>query len=132
VRRPELAYKRLNVAVLVLLLGGLALPFLGPCVARVSPVYPHCVSRALFNRPCPLCGLTRGVGQALRGRWSGACEANPLSPAVLVLMLGEAVYRMAALLPALSGRLAAARRVDLGVHVVLAVAYLLYSLWFLL
>ena len=116
---------------LVLLLGGLALPFFGPLVAKISPVYPACPSRTWFNRPCPLCGLTRGVGHAVRGRWSGACESNPLSPAVLVLMLGEILYRSLALVPRLAVRLSRARRVDAAVHIVLAGLYLVYAAAFL-
>jgi Protein of unknown function (DUF2752) len=65
-----------------------------PCVVLTAWFYyPYCqhgptlcLSQLLLHRPCPGCGLTRGVCFLVRGRLLEAVHFNPLSLVVLVLM----------------------------------------------
>jgi hypothetical protein len=45
-----------------------------------------CIWKALFNRPCFGCGLTRGVCFLVHGRLHDAIRFNPLSVFALLLM----------------------------------------------
>jgi hypothetical protein len=41
----------------------------------------------LTGRPCPLCGLTRGVFALAKGHWAEALHFHPLSPLGLAMLL---------------------------------------------
>lgn len=45
-----------------------------------------CLSKLLLHRPCPGCGLTRGISFLVHGKMAEAIRLNPLSLVVLVLM----------------------------------------------
>jgi hypothetical protein len=66
-------------------------------VAAALPLLPGhdavtCPLRATTGAPCPFCGMTRGVGRALRGDLAGAALLNPGS----VLLVVAAVALVAA------------------------------------
>jgi hypothetical protein len=46
-----------------------------------------CPFRLVTGLPCPLCGMTRGVGSLLRARWADAAAYHPFSPVVLAGLL---------------------------------------------
>ncbi len=50
-----------------------------------------CLHQALFNKPCPLCGMTRSLHELLGLRLSSALQYNPLVlflPVFLILEVG--------------------------------------------
>jgi hypothetical protein len=47
-----------------------------------------CMMRLLFGLPCPLCGMTRGVSQCMRGRFVEATAFHPLAVPTFLLGLG--------------------------------------------
>ena len=49
-----------------------------PMPAR--PIVDLCVFHRLTGRPCPLCGITRGVFALAKGDWSAALSFNALAP----------------------------------------------------
>jgi hypothetical protein len=61
-----------------------------PAVAHAGPVL--CPLRAMTGVPCPFCGMTRGVVDAVHGDVGGSLSMNPgallLVAAALVLVLG--------------------------------------------
>lgn len=70
----------------------LAVPIGGLCLcALTDPDHPTglilCPFRLLTGWPCPLCGMTRGLGALLRGRWSDAVQLHLFSPLVLAALL---------------------------------------------
>jgi hypothetical protein len=74
---------------------GLALPFLFPFIRQWIPqAVPVCAFRSLFDLPCPLCGLTRGLGALCRGDWIGALRWNALVVPLAILGPIEAGYRL--------------------------------------
>ena len=59
-------------------------------VAVVGPLLETgvlCPLRRATGVPCPLCGLTTGVGAALHGDVPAAVTAHPLAPAAVVLLI---------------------------------------------
>jgi hypothetical protein len=41
----------------------------------------------LTGRPCPLCGVTRGLFALAKGRWSAAIHFNALTPLAFAMLL---------------------------------------------
>lgn len=88
-----------------------------------------CASMQLFGRPCPMCGLTRGLHAVWQGNLTAASEFNPLSLAVFIFLIAEAGFRTFMLLA--SCRPAAWKsiaRTDVLVHAALVSAYLGYAI----
>lgn len=60
--------------------------------AAAGYVVMSCPVWDLLHRPCPGCGLTRGVVELLRGHWRRGVEYHALAPAfaagMVVLLLG--------------------------------------------
>jgi len=80
-------------------------------LAAVLPLLPGhdaitCPLRATTGVPCPFCGMTRGVGHALRGDVGGALALNPGSVLLvvgvlaLVLAVRRATIRIPVWVPA--------------------------------
>lgn len=85
-------------------LGGAGVATIGALVAL--PLVPghealSCPLRTTTGVPCPLCGMTRGVGDAVRGDLGGAVVHNPGS---VVLVVAVVVALLAALLTPRGGR----------------------------
>jgi hypothetical protein len=97
---------------------------------RAPHVLPVCASQALFGRPCPLCGLTRGLAVLARGDAGAASRLNPLSVPVAGLMTAEILYRATAILCTgrIRRRVGLVVRVDAAFHVLLAALYIGYSI----
>ena len=125
-------YRRLNRTALGVIAFCLVLSFLLRLVGELIPWLPtRCASMAWLGRPCPLCGLTRGVGSLLCGRLGEAQAWNPLSLPLFAMLAAEVVGRIAALRRPPDGpALERITRIDLRMHVTLAVLYLLYCAWF--
>src|SRR5271170_7104876 len=66
-------YRRLAGAALLL-------AFLYFVSVPAEPRYRLCAFHWLTGRPCPLCGLTRGIFALAKGRFSQAEHFNALSP----------------------------------------------------
>ena len=52
-----------------------------------DPKFRLCPFYWLTGRPCPLCGLTRGLFALAKGDWSAAVHFNALTPLALVMIL---------------------------------------------
>ena len=58
------------------------------CVSvPADPQFRLCPFHWLTGRPCPLCGLTRGLFALAKGHWSAAIHFNALTPLALVMIL---------------------------------------------
>jgi hypothetical protein len=127
-----LDYRRLNRLIFLLLVSCLAAGWFFYAFRGVLPrVLTTCASLRVLGRPCPLCGLTRGLAAVLWGALPAARAWNPLAPAVAAALAGELLFRaVMAFRPVSSARLASVRRVDAGLHLVLGAAYLAYAAWF--
>jgi len=66
---------------------GLLLALLWWASPPAEPVFRACPFHWLTGKPCPLCGLTRGLCALGKGHWSQAIHFNALSPLGLVLLL---------------------------------------------
>jgi hypothetical protein len=110
----------------------LALPFLFAAAARIVPwLLPRCASLLIFGKPCPLCGLTRGLALLMQGHVSQAAGMNAMALPVLLLLLAELVLRsLVSFAPLAPERLARLSRIDLRVHLALLAAYIVYSIVF--
>jgi hypothetical protein len=52
-----------------------------------APRWRLCGFHWLTGRPCPLCGLTRGLFELAKGHWRAALHFNLLSPLALAMVL---------------------------------------------
>jgi len=64
----------------------LLLAFLYFVSVPAEPRYPLCAFHWLTGRPCPLCGLTRGIFALAKGRFREAEHFNALSPLGFALL----------------------------------------------
>ncbi len=69
--------------------GGAALLLLALWRLPVSalPAYRLCIFRRLTGHACPLCGITHGLLELAKWRWSEALAYNALSPMALVMIV---------------------------------------------
>jgi hypothetical protein len=106
----------------------LALPFLSPLLEKCLPsVWGVCPYRQLRGEPCPLCGMTRGVGAVLRGDFHRAVLLNPLSIFAVLFILSEVIFRALLLCLHLSRRSwSLLVRADIFAHLLLAGFYICY------
>jgi hypothetical protein len=73
-------------------------------------VKPFCVVKAVTGRPCPGCGITRGLLAILRGDLRRAWHLNPASFAVLLFFAHAAATAAGESLGTIAPERAAARR----------------------
>ena len=66
-------------------LSGLYLAFAASRPERDRPVI--CPFRRITGHRCPLCGLTRGIGLSLRGKFTRSGKQHPAAPVVTPLLL---------------------------------------------
>ncbi len=97
-------FRRLDAAARVLcLLGPLAAVFLFVTGRFVVPLLERvpltaallarvCVWHSVTYIPCPLCGGTRALALAARGRWGASLMMNPLATCLLAGALAAAVW----------------------------------------
>lgn len=64
---------------------------------RGSPLPESCLSRTLFNVNCPGCGLTRSFIHLAAGRVGDSLSANRVGWLLLIAVLIQIPYRLAAL-----------------------------------
>ncbi len=73
----------------------LALRLLGACLVlailcwaspAAEPAFRACPFYWLTGKPCPLCGLTRGLCALAKGHWSQAIHFNALTPLGFILL----------------------------------------------
>ena len=101
-------------------------------LSRHAPVPAfRCLSMSLLNRPCPLCGWSRGLDALLHGDAVTATAMNPLIVPAAVLVVINLVYRSIALFghPPLS-RWRWTRRVDGWGHLAAVAVYFGYAIVF--
>ena len=131
IQRSAHAYRDTNRALLLVLLFALGWSFLSLWLSRALPLpFTACVSQVWLHRPCPLCGMTRGLWALLHGQWQRALTLNPftiLAAAGIVMELG---YRVCGARSAQAARLVRFRRLDAWLHATLALGYLLYTVVF--
>lgn len=68
----------LAAAALLAALRSIALP--------AAPLWRLCGFHWLTGRPCPLCGLTRGLFELAKGHWCAALHFNLLSPLAFAMV----------------------------------------------
>lgn len=126
-------YRLLNRVLCAVILAGLAWPLALPWMdAILPPALRTCGSLRWFGRPCPMCGLTRGLGALLRGDPAQAQAWNPLAIPVFCLLVFELAYRSwAALKPLRPETRARVARLDGRLHAAAAIAYLAYAAVFI-
>lgn len=123
------SYWQLSWVVLALAVALLLLPWaLTAGALRHAPtVLTVCRYRVLTGRPCPICGLTRGMRAAQTGSLREANAWHPLALPLTALALLEVFFRL--------GILANRRRIipqralligDAGIHLLLFAAVMLY------
>lgn len=123
------SYRQLSWTVLALSVAFLLMPWvLKPGILRHVPrVLWICRYRVLTGRPCPTCGLTRGMWAAQTGSFREAAACNPLAIPLTALALLEVFFRLRIIA---AGRGRMPRRAlligDAGVHLLLFVAVMLY------
>jgi hypothetical protein len=123
------SYRRLNRTLFWLTLGLSILPLV---MIPAAPYLPwpvsRCFSLRFLGRPCPMCGLTRGLYLLARSRLAEAGDCSPLAFPAAVLLGAELLYRAGAAAVQLPARYAAAvARADVVVHAGLAACYLVYA-----
>ena len=128
------AYRKRNRFILIALLACLAWPF---AVWLLTSLFPYalqtCSSLRFFNRPCPMCGLTRGFLDLVRGNPAGAHAYNPLTLPLSILLMLEIIFRASISSKSKAQRLPTSLpRIDARIHILLVVVYLVYSVIFLL
>lgn len=128
------SYRNINRTLSFIMIYGLILPLIHRHLLKIAPcLFPECLSISLFRKPCPLCGLTRGIGELMRGNLTEACAYNILSLPVTVLLLMELIYRGYASFTKFNSRnLNQATRLDLRLHLIMLAVYLVYSLTFII
>ena len=72
--------------------GIIVLPIPGLSVTK--PLPQTCLSRSIFGVSCPGCGLTRSFVAIGHGDLHAALLANPIGPAIYLLCLLQAPYRL--------------------------------------
>ncbi len=82
--RPEPDKTRFGAQVLVI--GGL-LAFLRFYSFPANPRFTVCAFHWMTGRPCPLCGMTRGLSALMKGEWTAGIQFNALSPLVLAIFV---------------------------------------------
>ena len=129
--KPE-SYRAINVAVLAIVIYGLCIPLILPLIRGVAPLVSGvCASQRIFGIPCPLCGLTRGIGALMRGDLSTAIAFNVLSIPALFLLVCELLYRLRAVCIRLPpDSISRIVRVDMWLHATLLAIYLFYAVAF--
>jgi hypothetical protein len=130
----SIRYRNLNRFLLYAMLACLAWPFAVWALMHIFPqALQTCSSIRFFNRPCPMCGLTRGFLELVQGNLSAALAFNPLTPLLSLLLFVEIALRAAlstdALASAAPGPLP---RLDAKIHMMLGLAYLVYGLVFII
>ena len=102
--------------------------------AAASPLdLGACFSMRFFGRPCPMCGLTRGLHAVWQGDLAAARTFHPLSLAVFVVLVAEVFFRLALLLARCTPRVwKSIARADVLMHAALASAYCGYAIAWLL
>ena len=74
----RVAGRILAAAALFAALRSIALP--------AAPRWRLCAFHWLTGRPCPLCGVTRGLFELAKGHWRAALDFNLLSPLAFVMV----------------------------------------------
>ena len=128
----ERAYRRSNIAALTISILAITLPAIILPIRLATPhLLPVCYSITILGRPCPMCGLTRGIGSIIWGRFSKAIDFNLLSYAFFTIFLLEIVFRSYLLVAKPdSDRLSTIKAYDIRTHLCLFALYLLYAVYF--
>ncbi|HKV09204.1 MAG TPA: DUF2752 domain-containing protein [Thermoanaerobaculia bacterium] len=118
-----MASSALRLWALAGLLGLAGLAILHLWVPDADPRTAVCLSRRLFDQPCPGCGLTRAFAHLAKGEWREAVTDHPLAP----FLATEFALGWLAWGAVISGRLSRHRLpID---AIVLANAAVLCALW---
>ncbi len=128
-----MSYKNANKILLGITIYCLLFPLFSGLFSGIAPwIFPKCLSIAIFNKPCPLCGLTRGIGEiVIHGNISSAGAYNILSMPVFIVLLCEFAYRIFASFHEFSPKnIEKITRMDLRLHIAMLCLYLVYSLTF--
>ncbi len=86
-------FKRSNAWAQFIVAGGL-LAFFRFFPIPMHPKFSVCGFLWLTGRPCPLCGMTRGLSALTHGRWLEAVRFNWLSPIVLLILCAGLIRGM--------------------------------------
>lgn len=126
-------YRSLNRLLLCVLIAFVLWPL---AMLWLHPLLPDswrtCGSIRWFDRPCPMCGLTRGFLSLLMGNVAMARDYNLLTILLTTLLIIEVVYRslLSLTLRFPVSAVTSMMRIDSKVHIVLVVLYVAYSVVF--
>ena len=85
----------------------------------------------ILNKPCPMCGLTRGIGSIVWGRFSEAFNYNILSFSFFSMFLLEIAFRLYVIFSRPGAeKLRTIKAYDAKTHIVLIALYLVYAAYF--
>jgi hypothetical protein len=126
------SYRSLNLTLLCLIAGAFAFSSLQMRFRDHLPAaWVTCASQRMFGRPCPMCGLTRGVWAVLHGDIDGATRLNPLAVPAAVFLTLELAFRAWGSAASLRERyLRLIIRLDWVSHLAAIAAYAIYAVWF--
>jgi hypothetical protein len=128
------AYRGLNRLLLCILIGFVLFPLAILWLQSLLPeMVSACGSMRWFNRPCPMCGLTRGFWSLLTGNAAMARGYNLLTIPLTVLLVVEILYRGLVSTPWFSQFVSARMiRIDGRIHLLLGLMYVAYSVVFVM
>ena len=126
------SYRITNRIALVIVICGFVIPASLPLLMDMPAwLLPACPCRLFLGRPCPMCGLTHGLSALIRGNPAQACAYNILATPVFLLLVCEFIYRIfASFIKFKPSHLIIFSRMDLRVHLILLLLYLVYSFVF--
>ena len=94
----SLSYAAVNLAVLGFVLYSAVWCFFFRHIREFLPdILTTCSFQSTFGKPCPLCGITRGLESLMRGDFTTASRLNLLSVPAGVILAIEMFYRGGAL-----------------------------------
>lgn len=122
-------YKTINITILCLCIFILLLPEVLGILEKISPVLTKCPYLVLTGKPCPLCGGTRFI-KSIKNSFNNLSYFLNFFGIVIIILLLEIIFRIINILKKeYSNNLI---KVDIIIHILVFVVYMIYGIWFIL